>query len=328
MKWLKNLSDFGWKSIKKIDKDLRPGLIVLLIVLIMNIVLQDNFFKYPVVKSNLMTFAPLILAAMAQGVIILTGEIDLSLGAAITLINVIAARLMTDSTVNIIGVSLLCIGLGIMLCLLNGFLITYFKLPSMVATFALSTIWFGISLMIMPQPGGYIPAKFYRAYMGSFFGFITVALVIIVLALIIWSIVERRKIFRYIYAVGGNKENAFASGINILKAKLMGYAIAGVFLGVASLTMTAQAATGDASLGTAFTLNSIAACVIGGISLSGGKGKLQGAVFGALTLGLLTNVIFFARVPSLYQELIKGMIIIIALTIGVLPTLRNKRLTV
>jgi len=123
--------------------------------------------------------------------------------------------------------------------------------------------------------------------------------------------------------VGGNEESAQASGIETARVKLWALVLAAVFLSIAGLVVTAQTASGDAHVGQAFTLTSIAAAVIGGASLRGGRGTLWGAAMGACVLGLLSNVIFFANIPSIFQEFIKGLIIILALGLGVWPSLRK-----
>lgn len=322
---IKTLGSLKNELKKMTSSTLVPVITVFVIVILINMALQPHFFKYSLFRSNMLTFTPLILVAMAQGIIILVGGIDLSIGAAITLINVIMARLMNDQPIVILSVVLLSIILGVVICLTNGFFIAVLKLPSMVATFAAATIWYGLALIIMPQPGGYIPPIYYRLYLKDIFGFIPFSIIIIFVAIGIWILVKKSRLFRYIYAVGGHEKNAYASGINTIKVKLIAFGIAGVLMGIAALTITAQAATGDANLAHSFTLASVAACVIGGISLQGGKGKLVGAMLGAIIFGLLTNVIFLAKIPSLYQDLIEGLIIILALMIGVIPSILHKR---
>jgi ribose transport system permease protein len=152
------------------------------------------------------------------------------------------------------------------------------------------------------------------------------SLVSIIIGLVIWGFIQRRKIYRYIYAVGGSEQAAYANGINTKKVKLYAFLISSIFIVLTALVVVSQTATGDANMGRAYTLNSIAAVVIGGISLQGGKGNLIGAVLGALILGFISNIIFFANLSSFYQDLIKGLIIIFALTLSILPTLRKKAL--
>ncbi len=316
-------------TLKFKNSTMLPGIIVFLVVVGTNIILQPTFFKPVIMKSNLLTFTPLILIAMAQGIIILSGAVDLSIGAGITLINVIMASLMTDSIGSILIAVVVAFILGLVINLINAVCIAYFKLPAMVSTFATASIWYGLALMIMPQPGGYVPSVYYRLYQKNLLMFIPVPLIIIGIALLFWVFIKKRSLYRHIIAVGNNESNAYSNGIKVMKVKLMAFMISGVFMALAAIVVTAQVASGDANLGTAFTLPSVAAGgVIGGISLQGGRGKLEGAIIGAIILGLLTNVIFFANIPSLYQELIKGTIIILALAIGVIPSIKNQKIRV
>lgn len=303
-----------------------PALMVLFITLLANIVLQPIFFRFNIVRSNLMTFTPLVLIAMAQGVIMLSGAIDLSIGATITLINVVMASVMTDSSGSIGLAALLAILLGIALSVFNGLFISLLRLPAMMVTFATAAVWRGLSLIIMPQPGGYVPPDFYRLYQANLLGFLPAPLLLLAAAGILWNILRKRRFYRHLYAVGGLEANAWSSGIPVMRVKITAFAVSGALSGLAALAVTAQAASGDANLAHAYTLPSIAACVIGGISLGGGKGRLVGALVGGLVFGFLTNVIFFAHIPSLYQDLIKGMIIIVALAAGVLPMIFKNRI--
>jgi len=303
-----------------------PIFLIFLVVVAVNACLQPGFFTFDVFQSNLASFTPLVLASMAQAVVILVGGIDLSIGMAITLSTVIMAATMNDSASGIL------LGIGLALAAtfavgaLNGLTVGYLKLPSIISTFAVSSVCYGAALLIMPQPGGYIPSVFYEAYQTNIASVLPVPLLIILAGLAIWGFFRRRKIYRYIYAVGGNEQAAFANGIDTKRVKLYAFLISGVFIVLTALVVVAQTATGDANMGRSYTLNSIAAVVIGGISLQGGKGNLIGAVLGALILGFISNIIFFANLSSFYQDLIKGLIIIFALTLSILPTLRKKAL--
>jgi ribose transport system permease protein len=298
--------------------------IVFIVVVAINAYLQPGFFSYDVYKSNLASFTPLILASMAQAIVILVGGIDLSIGTAITLSTVVMAATMTDSLASVLTGIILAILATILIALLNGITVGYLKLPAIISTFATSAICFGIALLLMPQPGGYIPPVFYQTYLATIAYILPVSLLVILIGLIIWSYLKKRKIYRYIYAVGGDEQAAYANGINTSKVKLIAFLISGFFIFLTSLVVVAQTSTGDANIGNGYTLNTIASVVIGGISLRGGKGYLLGAVLGALILGFISNIIFFANIPSFYQDLIKGLIIIIALTLSILPTLRKK----
>ncbi len=300
-----------------------PGFVVLVLLIIINASIQPNFFTYSAIKSNFMTFTPLILVSMAQGIIILSGSLDLSVGAAMSLLTCIMASMMTDSIFNVILVVALGIICAIGLGLFNGSIIGFVRLPPLIATFATSAIFFGVALTIMPLPGGYVPSYFYRWYRGDVLGFIPVPIFILLIGIGVWVLFKRTGVYRYIYAVGGNEDGAYSSGIKVANIKVMAFLFAGFFIALAGVSLLLSTAIGDPRAGAAYTLNSVAAVVIGGISLKGGKGSVTGAIIGALILGLLINIIFYLRVSSLYQNFARGMIIIIALSLATIPKLRE-----
>lgn len=297
------------------------------ILVLLNALLQQRFFTPAVLKSNMMTFTPLILLAIAQAIIVISGSIDLSLGTTLTLINVTMASIMKDTPESILFAMAAGLGVAMVTALVNGLCIGVIKMPPMVATFATSSIWYGLSLLIMPQPGGYVPAVYYRFYQKTVFGIIPLSLLLVVFALFIWQFVKSRRMYRKLYAVGSDANAAAANGISVPKVKIAAFLLAGVFIALAAYAVTAQTASGDAHLGDAFALTSIAAIVIGGVSLAGGKGKILGAVLGACSLNLLINIIFFANIPSLYQGFIKGLIIIGSLLLSIIPNLKARKRT-
>lgn len=294
-----------------------PSIVILLVIIAINIILQPSFFSINVLNSNLLTFTPLILVSIGQAIIILGGGLDLSVGAGISLINCILATVMKDSPESILLAFLGGLVAAIVMGLINGFVTGYLRLPAMIATFATSAIWFGLALFIRPQPGGYVPYNVTSTFTFSVF-IISIPLIIIVLSLLLWNYIKKRRLGRYIYAIGSNEQSAYANGINVERIKLMSYVLGFLFVYLAAISITMQTASGDAYLGSPYTLSSVAAVVIGGISLQGGRGKVYGAVIGALILNLVINVIYFANVPSIYQEFVKGMIIIVALATAII----------
>jgi ribose transport system permease protein len=308
--------------------------VILVMLVIINASLQSNFFSYNIIKSNFITITPLVLLSMAQGIVILSGNLDLSVGAGVSLLTVIMASLMTDSIFNVIGVVILGIVAAVVLGVINGALVGYVKLPPLIATFSTSAIFFGLALFLMPLPGGYVPKFFYRWFRGDLFGLgiVPVPIFILLIGIGIWLIIKRTAVYRYIYAVGSDEERAYSSGIKVSHVKFMAYVLAGLFLALAGISVLLSAAIGDARIGgdpqggtgPSYMLNSIAAVLIGGISLKGGKGSLAGAIIGAMILVLLINIIFFAQVSSLYQNFARGMIILISLIIAIIPRLREE----
>ncbi|MFP4562687.1 MAG: ABC transporter permease [Spirochaetia bacterium] len=305
-----------------------PAFLILVTLLIVNAVLQPNFFSYRALKSNFISFTPLVLAAIAQGIIILSGSLDLSLGSAISLFNVFVAYYMTDDNVFlmlVLGFFLTVVISGV----INGLFIGRLKLPALITTFATSAIYLGLAMIILPVAGGYVPKFFYQFYKGSLLRAIPWAAVIMITGILIWYVFSKTRAYRYIYASGSSEEGAYASGINVWKTRLTAHIFASLFIFIAGVCVLMMTSTGEYRTGQSYTLNSVAAVVIGGIALSGGKGSIVGAIFGALALGILNNIIFYSGASSYLQILAKGAIIVLALVLSAVPILiREKRAAV
>lgn len=321
---VRNLWPQGWNVRRSLPTIGSFALLALAIVV--NASLQPFFFTAYSIQSNLNTFVPLIAAAVGQTIIILGGGLDLSLGAVITLANVVTVTVMAGDPAKV--PLALAAGLGVAAAagLANGLLVAMLRLQPIVATFATSYIWSGLALRVMPRPGGSVPATFYRGYRGDWLGVPLSAWVILAIV-VLWLIVKHLRIGRHIYAVGGDEQAAFASGVRVTRVKTVSYVLGGLFAGIAGLAIVADTATGDPFVGGTITLTSIVAVVIGGTRLAGGSGGAGGSVAGAIVLGLVANIIFFANVSSWYQELINGIIVIAALMLAGLPALRRRRPT-
>jgi len=300
-----------------------PALLILAVLLAANMVLQPRFFSLRGLNTNLMMFTPLVLAAMAQGVIVISGSIDMSLGSAISLFTIFTSYFMTDRNVGWVlaaGFALIFATTGIV----NGVAIGKFGLPAFITTYATSAIYMGLAKYILPQAGGYVPESFYKVYRLGVAG-IPFPLLVLLLAFLLYWALSRTVAFRFIYAIGSNEEGAYASGIKVARVRVLAHLFAAVFLSLACLCVLMTVASGDWRSGQEYTLNSVAAVVIGGIALSGGKGTVLGAVLGALILGLLNNIIFYTQLSSFYQIFVKGMIVLTSLCFAAIPLLVRRR---
>jgi ribose transport system permease protein len=303
------------------------GFLILVVLIVINTILMPRFLTYNFIKLNFKTFTPLILVSIAQAIVLISGSVDLSIGASLSLCVVIASSLMTDSLSNMVLVLALMVTVSIGTGAVNGLIVGGAGLPALISTYATQAVFFGIAMYIMPVPGGYVPERFYRLYNSDLFGFIPAPVAILLIGLAIWYLMSRTRTYRYIYAIGSDQRSAYASGIKVARVRFLAHVFASVFIAIASVCLLMTFASGDARSGLGYTMNSVAAVVIGGVSLSGGKGNIPGAIIGALILGLLTNVIFYANLSSLYQGFAKGMIIVLALALASIPKVREERYT-
>jgi ribose transport system permease protein len=289
-----------------------PGIAMLIAVVALNAWLQPHFFGARSLEGNIATFTPSILICVAQAIIVLNRQLDLSVGAGVSLINCTLAALPPD----LAGGTWSAVGIGLLLALalgaMNGVLVAFVGLPSLIATFATGSVWFGLALALMPQPGGAVAPGLGDFYSAQWVG-LPVPLLIVGAAMLGWIVLGRHRVGRWIVAVGSNPAAAFQAGLPVRWATLGAYLAAWLLVFLSALSISAQTLSGDAHLGQTYTLTSVAAVVIGGISLGGGRGSPWGALFGALVLGIIANVIYFAGIPSIWQEFFKGLVIMAAL---------------
>ncbi len=299
----------------------RQGLVpvfgMALAIVAVNVWLQPNFFGQASIESNLASLAPVVLVGVAQAIVIINRELDLSVGAGVSLLNCVLASFAPDALGGPAGQLAAVFGLALLLGGFNGVLVAVLGLPSLIATFATGALWFGLALALMPQPGGAVSDAIGDLYAGHVAGAPT-PLVIVALGMALWTVVSRHRVGRWVVATGSNPAAVFQAGLSLPLVRLGAYLLAWAFVFLSAASISAQTLSGDARLAQSYTLASVAACVIGGISLKGGRGSPWGALLGAAVLGLIGNVIYFAGVPSSSQEVVKGLIVVAALGFMVL----------
>ena len=286
------------------------GLVVLASLLSGGIFLQPN---------NLINLghqsAVLTLIAMAQLLVILTGGIDLSLGAFLAINCVLIILCQGFGFANSILISLsVTTGLG----LINGWLVTFLRLPSFVVTLGMMQVVYSLAKVL--SGGGTVYTGFNGAeispliagfYHSTFLG-IPFPILTAVLFSVLTGLYMRTSIGHFTYAVGGNIRAAYFSGIPIKKVQLMAYGLAGLLAGIGGFLFVTRVGLGDPQAGQWLALDSIAAVSIGGASLAGGVGNVAGTLIGVLILGVLNNIMNLIGIPPTLQPAIKGIVILIA----------------
>jgi len=312
-------------------------LIILIVMLAIAAALQANFFEPKSIVRNINAFAPLILLAMGQAVIIISGGIDLSTGSALSLLTCVLTFVMkrADPVTGVYAL-LLTFAAAMATGIVNGVGIGYLRIPPVIVTFATSFIWLGVGLFLRPTPGGESVPWFKCFYdVGGLAdapaaakwlgGILPPAFWLIIAGVVLWGLLSRTRTGRYFYAVGSNNDSAFESGINTARVQMYASVINSVFIFLAALFFVGQNQSGDARMGDPLTLKAIAAVVVGGIALSGGRGSVYFAIAGALILSLVNKIIFFANIPYAYQTLVGGAIVIAAIASSQAYTLYNRR---
>ena len=283
-------------------------------------------------NSNVVTTAAnkavlLALVAMAQTFVVLTAGIDLSVGMVFVLTNCLASWIVLGSpgatALGVIGVLLS----GCLCGALNGLIVIYGRLQPIVTTIATGAIFYGLALALRPVPGGDVNGTLADALTGKLAGGIPASLVALgTVVLVIWIPFRRSEIGRAAYAVGSSEIAAYMSGVPIARARFAAYTLSGFLASMGGLFLTFVTYSGEASAanGNTYTLYSIAAVVLGGVSLFGGSGSAVGAIFGALMFRTIGDLLFVFDLDPLWQPLFQGIVLLAAISLGSLRLIKTR----
>lgn len=296
-----------------------PAVFVSLLLFVINGILQPNTLRPTAIVADITTYLPMILLAVGQTYVVLASDIDLSVGSIISLVNVV-----TVSIIAILGGGSGAIFTGIIaglvtgiLCgVLNGFCVAMLRFQPIVSTFATGIVFAGLALWILPQAGLPTPDAYWETYGENLAG-VPFVLWILAGTAITVALIANLVIYRSLLAVGGHMQSAYQSGLPVARIRISAYMLCGLFAAISALCLTGDTGSADPLLGAKSTLGSVAAVVLGGNALSGGRGSPLGSIFGAIVLGLIGSVVFFAGVPFEYQNLVQGLIVLAALAGGV-----------
>lgn len=302
------------------------SLIALALLCIVLTMLSDKFFTAENGLNVLRQTAVNICIATGMTLVVLTAGIDLSVGSVLALCGAVAAGLLKNGVAlqsldlfigfTVLGAVLVGIIIGYLSGLFNGFVITKFSVPPFVATLAMLTIARGLTMLYTKgQPISNLGSGFAYIGTGSFIGIpvpVWIAAMVVLLAVFI---TQKTKLGRYIYAIGGNEVAAKYSGINISKVKMIVYALAGAFAAIGGIIVTSRLDSAQPNAGISYELDAIAAVVIGGTSLGGGRGTIWGTVMGAIIIGVLNNGLVLLNVSPFWQQVVKGAVILLAVII-------------
>lgn len=330
----------------------------LLAVLVFFVMFGIYIFNHPAgLTANVATTAAnkgvlLALVAMAQTLPVLTGGLDLSVGMVFVLANCVTSAVVVENgfvaqAFGLVGIPVsasfetavgvvLVLLLGLACGVVNGAIVVYGRLQPIITTLATGAIYFGLALWLRPVPGGAINYGLADAMTGKLrdsvsalegnpLGTIPVTLIVLlVVVLVVWMPYRRSVWGRAAYAVGSSEQAAYMSGVPVRRAKLLAYALSGLLAAMGGLFLTFLTYSGEASapIGGGYTLNSIAAVVIGGTSLFGGVGSAVGSIFGAFVLRTIGDLLFVFDMDPLWQPLFQGVILLIAVSLGSLRLLQ------
>jgi ribose transport system permease protein len=273
--------------------------------------LPGNFEWTTLINNSL----PLVFVAVGQTVVVLTRGLDLSVGGVIALCNTVVASHMHAGTGSMLAWSLIGLAIGAGAGFVNGALVAYGRLQPILVTLATLSIYDGLAIKVLPEPGGAIPLSYTNILTNPLapWGLVFVGAVIV-----IWLVFRRTAFGVNVFALGNDEEAARAHGVRIRPTKIGAYIFSSTFAAAGGLFYVATTTAGDATSGDSFILTSIASVVLGGISFFGGRGSAIGAVAGAFALTAVVNVLFFAHINPLYQDAFQGLFLVVAVILGAL----------
>jgi len=310
------------------------------LVLIIVIVFFVDFFSSGMVLSKAKFLSGLnisnvmlqvaVTGIMALGItlVMLMGDIDLSIGWMMCFVGTTSAYLLRNFGWSGWMIILAGVVISVFFQLLMGFIISRTKLESFIISLGFMSIYRGFTYLVTNGREITLGGNF--KFLGKTsikltptFKLYTPVLIFIILAILLWLIMKYTKFGRRIYAVGGNEKAAFLSGINVMNFKLMVFGISGLFMAIASMTQLSRLGTGNPLMGQGKEIDVIAAVVVGGTALSGGKGNIWGTVIGVILLGIISNALNILGVNPHYQYIMKGLLIILSVLVGYYSSVRK-----
>jgi ribose transport system permease protein len=285
---------------------------------------QDGVLTREELNLDAAATLTLLLVATGQTLVILLGGIDLSVGGIVSVSTALAATRLGEGGSDMAVWALAIVGLGAAAGAANGVLIARVKLQPFIVTLATWSIWSGVAFWLLPTEGGTIPETFISWVDNAYLG-LTSPVWLVVALIVLWVWFKRTRLGVAIKATGSSENSAFLSGVPTEVTMIVAYSLSGLFAALAGLFLITQTASGSPTVGNDYILNSVAAVVIGGTSLFGGRGGLSGTIAGAFMLTMIANVIFAYELESFWSPITYGALLILAVLANSLTELYARR---
>lgn len=315
---------------------------IVLVVLVLGIAFKDsNFLSISSLRNILLQSSPRVIIALGAAFVLITGGTDLSAGRVVGFSAVLsssmlqtpdyARRFFPDLPQIPIWIPIIiAILAGVVFGLLNGFIVSKFSVPPFIATLGTMVIVLGLNSLYFDlppnnsQPIGGLRAEFTNLGSGYFFSIPIIIIIAILVAITVWIIFNKTQLGKNMYAIGGNKEAAKVSGINVGRSLLVIYGIAGALYALSGVLVAARSGSASSAYGNMYELDAIAACVVGGVSTAGGIGTVPGVLAGVVIFEVINYGLTFIGVNPYWQLIIKGLIIVVAVAFDIRKYLAKK----
>jgi ribose transport system permease protein len=294
-------------------RGLMAAAVVFVALLVLVAAISPKGLSYYDISSLITSGAPLALAAIGQTFVVVVGGFDLSAGAAISLVNAVIATMPQETAAGQVGAVAAGLAIGAAIGAFNGFFVAFLRLQSIVVTLSTMFLVHGITLLVMPDPGGVVAETLTRLFTGAAIpGVLPAAALVIAGGIIIWLLVRRTKFGTAMFAVGSDAEASHAVGISVEWTRFFAFVLGGLFYGMAGVFIGAETGSADPLVGDSLLLQSFTAVVLGGTLLGGGRGSAVGSVIGAYTLMLMINVLLALDVSAYFSTIAEGVVLILA----------------
>jgi ribose transport system permease protein len=301
---------FTWKSFLK-DFSIYFALVIL--VIFFSVVTGGKFQRPANILNVMRQISMLGIASVGMAFVLLLGGIDLSIGSNITLVNIVASWLMVNAGLHPAPACLIAVAMSTAVGFGNGWIIANIRMPPLIVTLASMTMLEGAAYMICNGVPIFGFPKWFEVIGQGYLGPIPIPVIIMIVILAVGSFILNLTYFgRYFYAVGGNEEASALSGINVKRVKYLAYTLSGLFAGIAGVVMLSRTMSGQALAGKGFEFDVLTAVVLGGVSITGGSGKISNVVAGILILGLLSNGMVLVDLSQYAQMVLKGAVLMAA----------------
>lgn len=291
-------------------------LVIFLVIIITVGIAVPKFRSLYNILVVLRQFSLITIVAMGQTIVLISGSFDLSVGAIVAMSGMFGTYLAVTLGWPVILCVILAMCIGAACGAFNGFLVSILKVNAIIATLASGWIFSGLVLVATKGwPISDFPDNFAFVGQGYILGIPLPVIMMAVIAAILILFLSKTILGRYLYAIGGNETSSFFAGLNVKKYRIYAYIICGALSGLAGIVLASRMGSAQAKAGLDWALPSVAAAVIGGVSLFGGQGKIWGVLVGSALLGIINNILVLSHVSAYWQSLISGVILIIAVAL-------------
>lgn len=288
-------------------------LFVLLLVILVFSIMAPNFRTLSNLVVILRQVSILSIVSVGMALVLISGGIDLSVGAQIAMVGVVTSLSAVNWGISPVLSLIIGLALGALIGFVNGVIITSTRMPAMIATLAMMTLIRGAGFIICQGNSIYKIPEWYKVFAQGYVGPIPVPVIIMFAVLLIGAfLLNFTYIGRYFYAVGSNEEATRLSGLNINKIRILAYTICGFLTAIAGIVMMSRVNSGQPKVGDGYEMDVLTACVVGGVSITGGEGKIFRVFLGVLIIGVLSNGLTIIGVDEYWQQVAKGLVLMLA----------------